>query len=140
MENEEVLTIKFNRYIVDVIEFRANPNFTNREVEIDIDINHKVSVKDDNARVSLRCILFKNAEEEDKPFFLKVGITGDFNFEGKGKDEERDNLLKANATAILFPYLRTLISTVTCNTGFPPLIIPVINVNQLIEQSKKKKS
>ena len=44
-----------------------------------------------------------------------------------------------NAIAILYPYVRALISTYTANANINPLILPAINVNKLIENSEDKK-
>ena len=39
-----------------------------------------------------------------------------------------------NAVTILFPYLRSLVSTYTANSNVDPLILPPINVVKYIEQ------
>lgn len=43
---------------------------------------------------------------------------------------------KPNAVAILFPYVRALISSYTANANVTPLVLPPINVNQLLRNKK----
>lgn len=52
--------------------------------------------------------------------------------------ERIEKLLKINATAILFPYLRSIISSITANSGFQTLVLPVINVHKMLEQQEKE--
>ncbi|MCC6724995.1 MAG: protein-export chaperone SecB [Saprospiraceae bacterium] len=44
--------------------------------------------------------------------------------------EEHAPMLNINAPAIAFPFLRSLISTVTLNSGFNPAILPSVNFLQ----------
>ena len=48
--------------------------------------------------------------------------------------------LDSNAIAILYPYIRSIVSVYTSSINVPPLILPVINVNALIEQLENEKS
>ena len=76
--------------------------------------------------------VFENALENNKPFEMKVHLTGYFITEG-----ENPEIFKANAIAILYPYVRAIVSTYTANANITPLILPAINVNKLIEDQKK---
>src|SRR5690625_4599788 len=73
----------------------------------------------------------------DFEFRLQDGNT-DENVSSEGRDEnanERDavkQLLLANGTAILFPYLRAAISSITMAAGLPPMILPTVNVRHLL--------
>ena len=84
--------------------------------------------------ITLKVIIYENAVENNKPFEMKIDLTGYFIVEGI--EPER---FKANAIAILYPYVRALISTYTANANINPLILPAINVNKLIENSEDKK-
>ena len=65
---------------------------------------------------------------------MNLEMTGFFETE----NGESDKFIK-NAIAILYPYVRALISTYTANANINPLILPAINVNKLIENSEDKK-
>jgi preprotein translocase subunit SecB len=57
---------------------------------------------------------------------IKVAGFGSFEFGENVNEEERDLLINVNAPAIMFPYFRSFISTLTANCGgsVPISIIP----------------
>lgn len=127
--------LKFNKYIVNNIIFKNNKDFEeHKDLTIDLAIKHQV--KEDNGRMEVNLItsVFKNAKENNYPFEIEVDITG--YFEIKDKDDKID--FKPNAIAILYPYVRAIISNYTVNANVFPVIIPAINVNKLIEEQSKK--
>ena len=68
---------------------------------------------------------------------MKVTITGTF----KLKDwESKDNIdfIKTNAVAIVYPFLRSLVATITSNANIPPYILPVFNIVAYFEKEDKK--
>ena len=76
--------------------------------------------------------IFKDAEKNNYPFEMTVSLTGKFECEG----EEPEKFSK-NAIAILYPYVRAIVSTYTANANVNALILPAINVNKLIEEDEK---
>lgn len=44
-----------------------------------------------------------------------------------------------NAIAILYPYVRSIISTYTTNSNVDPIILPTINVVEMLKQEKNNK-
>jgi len=49
------------------------------------------------------------------------------------KNIEDKEIFEKNAMAILFPYIRNIITNITSMSGFPPLIIPTLNINKFYE-------
>ncbi len=135
---QKYLALKFKRYLVNSIDFKYNPEYTGGKANIDIDFGHSIAVKNNEARVSLRCMLFRKAKKEEKPFHLEVHMTGIFEFQTELEGEKLNSILRQQAINILFPYLRALISNITGNTGLPPIILPLINVNQLIQNQVQR--
>ena len=135
---QKYLALKFKRYLVNSIDFKYNPEYTGGKAKMDVDFGHAVAVKNNEARVSLRCMLFRKAKKEEKPFHLEVHMTGIFEFQTELEGEELNSIIRQQAINILFPYLRALISNITGNTGLPPIILPLINVNQLIQNQVER--
>ncbi len=132
--------LSFQDYLVDTIEFHLNENYEDISDTItpELYLNSDFSVVDENsAVVSLECIIFNEPEKKNKPFRLKVKMTGFFKFKGDISSEPRRNMLEANATAILYPYLRSLVSNITSSAGLPTLILPLINVYKFIQAKSK---
>lgn len=131
--------LSFESFIVDKITFTTNSDFKPiEEIEVDFTLSSRFAIDDNNAKVTLFCSIFKDPEKENKPFSLEVILSGLFEFEELISDEEKKKLLEVNATAILFPYLRVLVSTIVSSSGFPTLILPIINVNDFIQSKQNK--
>jgi len=58
---------------------------------------------------------------------LSVEVWGFFEVIEEAIDKVRQ-FAEINSVAILFPYVRALISTITANANIPPVILPPINV------------
>lgn len=126
--------LKFNKYIVNEIKYKTNAEFkkSNEGTPININIVHTVDVEDNNMNVTLFCNIFDNAEKNNYPFEMSISLTGFFSTEG----EKTESFVK-NAIAILYPYVRAIVSTYTASANVTPLILPAINVNKMIEEQKK---
>ncbi len=126
--------LKFIRYEVNEIYLKKNINFQPNKngIPIDLRIKPNVDIKDKNMNIILQTTIFENAEQNNKPFEMKVNLTGYFMVDGCEPET-----LKANAIAILYPYVRAIISTYTANANITPLILPTINVNKLIKDQEE---
>lgn len=126
--------LKFIRYEVNEIYFKKNISFQLNEegTPIDLKIKPIIDIKDKNMNITLQIEIFENAKQNNKPFEMKVNLTGYFITEG-GNPE----VFKANAIAILYPYVRAIVSTYTANANITPLILPTINVNKLIKDQEE---
>ena len=72
--------------------------------------------------------------KKNYPFEMMVQLRGFFTMSDPTIN------LDSNAIAILYPYIRSIVSVYTSSINVPPLILPVINVNALIEQLENEKS
>lgn len=124
----------FNKYIVNQVFFKTNNKYEEPEngISIKMEITPKIEVDKERMNVTLNCDIFSNAEENNYPFEMSVSLTGFFSTQG-----EKTEVFVKNAIAILFPYIRAIVSTYTASANVPPLILPAINVNKLIENTKK---
>lgn len=129
-------SLKFINYIVNNVNFRYNENVNKekRTWKLTFDIDNKVSanIEKDKFKVELTTSLFKGIE--DAPFYMKVKITGYFELVG----EDDINKFEANAIAIMYPYLRAIVSTYTASANVSPVILPAINVNAMLKNKKEQ--
>lgn len=103
----------------NVSEFALHPEFGRKLIELgnnkyDYTLSVEISPTDDNPA----------------PFELYISITGHFALEDADDPLEanlREVILKQNTAAILFPFLRAIVSTVTANANIPSLLLPVLN-------------
>lgn len=100
----------------------------------DIKNTTKISDEKNKMTITLNVNVFKGIE--DAPFYIDVEITGYFELDGE------DNILnyEANAIAIMYPYLRAIVSTYTTSANVSPIILPAINVNAMLKRKKEQEN
>jgi len=86
--------------------------------------------------VTLNVEIFKNALERNYPFNMNISVTGYFEIDGTA-EKQKQGLAEVNAVAILFPYIRALVTTFTANSNINPLILPPINIVKMIENQAR---
>ncbi len=132
-------TLRFLNYVVNSVEFHTNEDFEESSVSVDFNVKRQIEFVDDENNtiyVTLNVDIFDGAKEKNYPFSMKISVTGIFEVDDIDSDL-KSNLAQVNAVAILFPYLRSLVSTYTANANVTPLILPAINVMKLIEFQEK---
>ncbi len=116
--------------------FQVNKEFDfPGEVSLEIDNNIKIvktAGEEKTSIVVLNLKFFKNNNLKDVPFKLEMEIEGMF---GWNEELEEDHtklevLLKENAPAILYSYLRPIITTISVDANLPPLVIPLMNFRE----------
>ncbi len=129
--------ISFDRYEVNEITFRLNPNYDGEEVTVAVDIGSEFQIDDSEKSLVVKLMLdvFHDAEKNGYPFELKMLMTGYFT-----KIDESDEIkrFQTNALAILFPYARAIVSTYTASANITPLILPTFNINQVVHSGNER--
>lgn len=134
-------SLRFIDYVVNKVEFYINPNFEDKPIKIDFDISSNVEFiqdKNNTFLLHLDARIFKDAEKNGYPFSMNINITGIFELESS-ELENKEKFAELNAVAILFPYLRSLVSTYSSNSNVQPLILPPINVVKYMKSKNTKK-
>ncbi|PXV63103.1 preprotein translocase subunit SecB [Halanaerobium congolense] len=143
INNKVHSSLKFLNYDVDNIIFEKNKEFDQEKVKMDISLKKDISFMEKESdgsekySVSLEINIFEDPIENNFPFSLFIKITGYFNV--ITKDEKmKEELINLNSVSILFPYLRSLVSTITANSNISSLIIPPLNINKLLDENKNE--
>ena len=139
MQANSCLTLE--HYHVKTIKFSVNEDFCfpeNEQVSISPEFQREITKIDDNhACVSLKFSI--DNEKGDMPFSIFADISGLFELKKKKKPDSLP-LIKSNAVAILFPYLRSLITMVTANANIPPYTLPVMNIAAMFDQNDNQEN
>lgn len=138
MEGKSSLSsLKFEAYVVNKVLFKRNENLNEniKEWKLSFDVKNKTQVnKEKNKmKITLNVDIFK--EEENPPFTMDTEIIGMFSLNG----DDDIKTYEANAIAIMYPYLRAIVSTYTASANVVPVILPAINVNAMLKRKDKKK-
>lgn len=75
--------------------------------------------------------------DENKSFKIDIQAIANYEYEKVKTAEELDNFFYINAPAILFPYIRAYISTISNLSGFKPINLPTLNIMRIGEDLKK---
>ena len=75
--------------------------------------------------------LFEVSDEEEKVF---VNVKGRAVFSTR---QENMDILEKNTIAIMFPYIRSYISSITTQPGMSPIVLPAMNIVAMVNDQKK---
>ena len=138
--SDEPTTMQINAQYIKDFSFE-NPNSpgslqpkTEPSVEVNVDVQ-AVSLSDHVYEVSLTTSI-TGREETQTLFIIELVYAGIFTFQGESDDNIQPGLL-IDCPQLLFPFARSIISGVTQNGGFPPLLLQPVNFAQLYLDSKK---
>ena len=134
--NEIKSNLIFKGYVVDEVFFKINEEFDDSNpVKIDFDIDDSTEFDNEMSQMSveLKLEVFKEMKKNNYPFSINVTLTGLFKTNG-----DNIEVFRPNAIAILYPYLRSIVSTYTANSNVSTLILPPINVVKYIESKRNK--
>jgi preprotein translocase subunit SecB len=77
-----------------------------------------------------------NIEDENKSFNIEIETIANFTFNSTIESDNLSKFFYVNAPALLFPYIRAYISTLTNLSGFDPINLPTLNLTKLGEDLK----
>ncbi|MBR1944124.1 MAG: protein-export chaperone SecB [Alphaproteobacteria bacterium] len=130
-----------DQYIKD-LSFE-NPNvllkYTDVKKQPEVSVNvetHVAKVQDDTYETTLKSVI--NSKIDDKPMFvvdITYGALVSVNNQVQGDNLE--TILLVHVPFLMFPFLRCIISDVTRNGGYPPLLIEPIDFASLYLQKKQ---
>ncbi|MDW4410443.1 preprotein translocase subunit SecB [Staphylococcus cohnii] len=136
-------TISFGNYNVSEMSYKENKNLNMEKTEqfnVENDFSAKVAFTDEKAYIILDCNI--GDESEDCPFIINLKMKAYFDLEfDSEKQDDRDEikrLLSVNAIAILYPYIRSIVTDLTSKSNtFEPFIMPVVNIAKHMNDNNK---
>ncbi len=102
---------------------------TDKQVSDRCDVTFEKTVGIKEAEHKMRLQLAAKIESENKAMSVEVKAEGYFEFEKDLSDAEKEIFFNTSAPAILFPYVRAYISTLTGLSGIAPIILPTLNLS-----------
>jgi preprotein translocase subunit SecB len=140
MNNESI--IKLKKYTVEKIEYELNKSFDfSKPKTIKISPRFQRSVQnidEQNYEITLSVNIDCEKGKDEIPFQASITLSGRF-YVDQIKSLPSKEILIDNSTAILFPYLRALLTNITSNTSLPPYMLPIMNISQLFKADQNGK-
>lgn len=143
MKKNEQQGIIFDKIIFEKINVEINPEFKPEDIgkglDVDISLNADGKIDKSNKTLifKLETTLFENTE--NRPFNIFIKSIGFFSVKDEADIPILEEFSKINAPALMFPFVRETIADLTLKTGYPPLLLPPINIIALIGKSRNKK-
>ncbi|MDB2076560.1 protein-export chaperone SecB [Clostridium paraputrificum] len=131
-------SLTFKHYIVERVSFEINLEYSGRDLDVEMDLDTSNEIDGDNFATILDLDLFPEAVKNDFPFNMKVRLIGLFTIQNDEKEEIKESYIEKNSVSILFPYLRSIVSTYTANSNVNTTILPTINVIKYLEKKRRK--
>lgn len=78
--------------------------------------------------------------EETDTIIVEVSCIAQFSFKDEIKFEEIPDFFYPNSLAILFPYIRAFVSTLSLQANSSPMILPTVNLMGLTEELRDNTS
>lgn len=137
--NKNRSVLEFDNYYIDEFVFKKNENFTkDQDQKIDVDLNFEFDTvrNKNNFKRIVTCYIFdQNYVENNKPFYLKLKINGLFSLANYDENNRKHKeIIKKNTLAILFPYIRSIISHMTLEMQVGPVQMPPMNINHFFDE------
>jgi preprotein translocase subunit SecB len=116
-------SVVLNAYRVEEMQFK---NVLDTGTQIKLEHKYSFNVRYDKGN---KCIGFFAVEVYDKDnqdkFFAKTKVAAFYTYsEGMDKDAIHREAFKE-----VFPYAKSIITTITANGGVPPIILPSVDIN-----------
>jgi preprotein translocase subunit SecB len=112
-----------------IIDSHIKQNHDNIANELKLSFIPKGEI--DKTQSSFLLTLETTIEDDNNAFTANIKAKATFSFDKDADPEHIDNFFYMNAPAILFPYIRAYISTLTTLSGVKPVTLPTLNLSSL---------
>jgi len=128
-----VSEMKLINYKVLKTIFELNEEYEFKQSKINIQPHFNrdiIKIDDTHYKITLGIEISNKINNSPLPFNAEVIISSVFELTN-WESEAANSIAVNNATAIMFPYLRTLMASVTMNGNVPPYMLPIMNISKL---------
>ncbi|EOU1151353.1 protein-export chaperone SecB [Clostridium perfringens] len=130
MNEQKQPGIKFYGIFIIEESFSRKPNVP-LDAEEDLEMSSELSVQGKDATVMVETI-FKLEHNDEEVFRLQCKHIGKFSVDTDNENMELQTFIENNSVAIMFPYIREHITSVTQKAGIQPIVLPPINIRALL--------
>ena len=129
--------LQFLGYDVSVLRFKKTDAINEKGFQVTPRFKREVKALPDECYDVGLGILIRGSEESPIPFELCVELTGHFKaFFTDESEQTKKQLTTQNTVAILFPFLRSTVVSLTLAANIPPVLLPVINLAGAFEKNE----
>ncbi|WP_020088518.1 protein-export chaperone SecB [Levilactobacillus parabrevis] len=133
--------LEFANYRVKNMSYQRNEKYkiNDEKIIMNPQVSRKINVDKNRIYVTLSVVV-GSIEDEKLPFQVTCSVIGTFDYRPKEDESEidLDQLVRVNAVAILYPYVRSIITMLTATSNeYPSYIMPTINVSKVLASQEE---
>lgn len=123
---EKIAKFRFHGYKItdSLIHIDAN-----QEVSKECNVTFEKTAGINDAERKMRLLLIAKIDSHNNAMHIEVKAEGYFEFEQDITDDEKKIFFNTSAPAILFPYVRAYIGSLTALSGVAPVVLPTLNLS-----------
>lgn len=122
---EKIAKFRLTDYKITQSHFDINPSQISPNDDMSVEVTRENLLNDSKSLFKLDMSV--KMKDEKGNINISIKIEGVFEFDSDLTDKQKNDFFGINAPAILFPYVRAYISSLTSLSGFNHLILPTIN-------------
>lgn len=127
--------LQFHNYTVEELLFKNIPVSSDcHEFELHPEFNRDLIDMGNNNYDMRLSVVIAPSDSNPLPFELRAVIVGHFSYNDPTQEysvQNRDIILKRNTISILFPFLRTIVASLTTAANIPTLVFPIMNFSEM---------
>jgi len=127
MDNLQKPSFSFKGYLVEKAEININNSKIGKEINFSFNPRGVLNKKEG----TFDLILGVNITESELSLVIDLEVKAFFTFDIDLANESLENYMIYNAPALVFPYIRAYISTLSTLSGVPTIILPTLNMSNL---------
>jgi len=133
--------LQLKHIYVESIEFNRVKELGEEGKPLDLKVTYAKrldKLNDDEYRLGLGCMISDG--DDGKCLQLSVKMVGAFFIRNNSPDVSEKTLneiLEKNTVAIMFPFLRSQVTTLTAQPGMNTIVLPAMNINRLFEDKNE---
>lgn len=131
---ERIAKFRLKDYKITKSHFNINPQNISTTDDVAIEIKRENLLSESDSLFKLD--MYVNISDEKGNMNISTKIEGLFEFDSDLDETQKNNFFDINAPAILYPYVRAYISSLTSLSGFNHIILPTINFAARSEKNK----
>lgn len=113
--------LKFTGYKIVNLEYSRDIDLLDKD-ENELEVGVGTAISDDGKQGQVKISV--TAIDVENKRTVKAEVLGSFDFIDV---EDKERILAVNGTAILYPYVRAIISTITTQDSLNAIILPTVN-------------
>lgn len=113
-----------------------NNHLKDGKFPVDPKISRRIDTIDEKLSAVTYNFELKSTEEKQFPVDIEISITGIFDISKLDKKDVKD-FLEIQTCQILFPQIRTMVSTLTAAASMTPLLLPIIDARKLFSENNE---